>query len=290
MTAAMVSAIEDYHRLELGSTAPDLYPEEPSIAHPAMGNPIAHAQVIDVSRRLQKHYQSHNQRLQDGPVPSYSLHFLLRGSHVFVPPPSPEAEPTSEYKALMARLRRDEEQRAYNKLLEPSSTGDAPSRRQRFPLTPHAHTSSPTTALDMDDDDLTYADVGRQMALVINVLITIVACSVAIWMVASHWSAAPRLGLSMGGSGLVAVAEVVVYAGYLRRLKEAKIKGKRAVETKQVINTWVIEADAPPKVVPVASVKPMRPEEESPVEGSILQAQSSSPIRKATTYRPAPDR
>jgi hypothetical protein len=44
----------------------------------------------------------------------------------------------------------------------------------------------------------------------------------------------------MGGSGVVAVAEVVVYAGYLRRLKEARRRGRRKWRRKEIIKSWVI--------------------------------------------------
>ena len=138
----------------------------------------------------------------------------------------------------MARLRREEETRAYERLTNPPQPGESFS--QRFPSAP-AKIFPASTQADVDqDDEITYADVNRQMALILNILISIVACSVAIWLVASHWSTPKRLGLSMGGSGLIGVAEVVVYTGYLRRLKEARDKGKKEVEIKEVIKTWVI--------------------------------------------------
>lgn len=39
---------------------------------------------------------------------------------------------------------------------------------------------------------------------------------------------------------MIGVAEVVVYAGYLKRVKEAKEKGKKEVETKEIVKTWII--------------------------------------------------
>lgn len=42
---------------------------------------------------------------------------------------------------------------------------------------------------------------------------------------------------------MIGVAEVVIYAGYLRRLKEAREKGKKEVEVKEIIKTWVIGRD-----------------------------------------------
>lgn len=138
----------------------------------------------------------------------------------------------------MARLRREEEDRAYERMVNPPLRTETFS--QRFPNSSHA-ALFPTAQADIgDDDEVSYADINRQMTLIINILISIVACSVAIWLAARHWSTPTRLGLSMGGSGMIGIAEVVVYAGYLRRIKEARENGKKDVEVKEIINTWII--------------------------------------------------
>lgn len=112
---------------------------------------------------------------------------------------------------------------------------------QRFPLSSaaHAFASSQQPPAD-EEDEVTYADVDRQMTLILNVLVSIVACAVAIWVVARWWSTPARLALSMSGSLLVGVAEVVVYSGYIRRVSEAKGKEKRVKEVKEVVKTWVV--------------------------------------------------
>ncbi|KAL9120636.1 MAG: hypothetical protein Q9187_002810, partial [Circinaria calcarea] len=161
---------------------------------------------------------------------------------VFFEPPKPKAEPSSEYKTLMTRLRREEEARNYERMINPTSPMQ--SFAQRFPNSTYVNLfESNQRAVTEEDDEITYADINRQMALIINILVSIVACSVAIWIASSRWSTPRRLGLSMGGSGMVGVAEVVVYAGYLRRIKEAKEKGKKHIEIKEVIKTWVIGGD-----------------------------------------------
>lgn len=136
----------------------------------------------------------------------------------------------------MARLRRDEEDRAYERMIHPPLPKETFS--QRFPNSSHAALFPPTQADVGEDDEVSYADVNRQMTLIINILVSIVACSVAIWLAARHWTTPTRLGLSMGGSGMIGIAEVVVYAGYLRRVKEAREKGKKNVEVKEIIKTW----------------------------------------------------
>lgn len=142
----------------------------------------------------------------------------------------------------MARLRREEEARAYERMINPQAVAE--SFAGRYPKSPYAELFPAATQAINDDDEITYADINRQMALILNILVSIVACSVAIWIAASHWSTPKRLGLSMSCSGIVAVAEVVVYAGYLRRVKEAKDKGKKEVETKEIIKSWVISSAA----------------------------------------------
>ena len=145
---------------------------------------------------------------------------------------------TTEYKKLMARLRREEEEKVYERMINPPLPVETFS--QRFPKAARGDLF-PVAPNDVgEDEEMTYADINRQMALIINILISIVACSVAIWLAARHWGTASRLGLSMGGSGAVAVAEAVVYAGYLRRLKEARDKGKKEPEIKEIMKTWVI--------------------------------------------------
>ena len=138
----------------------------------------------------------------------------------------------------MVRLRREEEERAYERMINPPPPTETFS--QRFPNSSHAALFPAAQADIGEDDEVSYADINRQMTLIINILISIVACSVAIWLAARHWSTPTRLGLSMGGSGMIGVAEVVVYAGYLRRIKEAREKGKKNVEVKEIIKTFVI--------------------------------------------------
>jgi hypothetical protein len=112
---------------------------------------------------------------------------------------------------------------------------------QRFPNAFNPNISHGQTGIDDSPDETTYQDVERQMALIINVLVSIICCAVAIWIAARHWSVPQRLGLSMGGSVTVAVAEVAIYFGYIRRVDEAKVKEGKVIETKEIGETWVIE-------------------------------------------------
>lgn len=267
MTPTMVTAIEKYLQIVTsrdksnGDENDDVLADEPSLEHPAVGNPISHGQVMDIFTRIRQHRFASEMDMQDGQKSynkdqEFQLEDLLRGSRVYVPPPQSRSEPVSyprpcifsvcrisaeqiskmdDYKTLMNNLRRQEEERAYEQMVSRPSTAKVyqPHDRQTAKPTPFP----PTTD---EDDEMTYADVNRQMALILNIIISIVACSFAIWTASRHWSTPLRLGLSFGGSVLVAIAEVVVYAGYLGKLKGAKERGKDQFETKEIINTWVI--------------------------------------------------
>lgn len=150
----------------------------------------------------------------------------------------------------MERLRREEEQRQYERMANPQPLRET--LGQRYPSATRAF--NPATSIGQgphteEVDEVTYADVNRQMALIINVLVSIIACSVAIWMAARRWSVPQRLGLSMSGSILVAAAEVAIYMGYIRRIQEAKDKEKKVAESKEIVESWVFDRTTASKKV-----------------------------------------
>lgn len=142
----------------------------------------------------------------------------------------------------MQRLRKQEEQREYERMLNPLPPKET--FGQRFPSAAGASFNPNTyhgqTGVD-DVDETTYQNVERQVALIINVLVSIIACAVALWIVARHWSVPRRLALAMGGSLAVAAAEVAIYMGYIRRIQEAKVKEVKHMEKKEVSEMWKIE-------------------------------------------------
>jgi hypothetical protein len=145
----------------------------------------------------------------------------------------------------MARLRKEEEAKAYQRMLNPQPTPNTPSPLGQL---------DPQEA-SFEDDELSYEEVHRQIILIINVLVSIVCCSVFIWVAARYWSAPKRLALSMGGSGVVAIAEVVIYNGYVRRIKEAKQKEKKKPEIKKIIESWVIDGKSTKEELAISSAK-----------------------------------
>ena len=128
---------------------------------------------------------------------------------------------------------------------------------------------------------MTYADINRQMALIANVLISILACSIGVWKAAWHWDVPSRLALSMASSILVAAAEVAIYMGYIGRLSEAKEKEKKKVEKRVVGESWIIEGGKGGK----EKVK-MRKEEESVVTMSVEDVLAEGLRLRAKTAKP----
>jgi hypothetical protein len=137
----------------------------------------------------------------------------------------------------MARLRAQQEAREYAAMIAPPPPLET--FAQRFPNA-HGIAFQTTTQAEQEEDELVYADVSRQVALIFNVIISIVCCAGAIWWAAKWWSTPARLALSMAGSLLVAVAEVAVYAGYIKRVGDAKQKERSVGEVKEVVRTWVV--------------------------------------------------
>ncbi|TFB07370.1 hypothetical protein CCMA1212_000645 [Trichoderma ghanense] len=195
-----------------------------SSPEPAVGNAISHSDIISLSKKL---------KASQSPTPKYSLEQLLQGSRVYIPPPPPKPEPSEEYKALMARLRREEDARSYERMINPPPPLET--FQHRF-----AGANRPSKAEDLGDDEVTVNDIHRQVMLIINFLVSIAGVAVTLWIAGRWWSLSSRIFLSLGGSIVVAVAEVAVYSSYMWRLGDAKSKQGAAKEIKEVVQTWIV--------------------------------------------------
>ncbi|KAK0384647.1 hypothetical protein NLU13_8733 [Sarocladium strictum] len=231
MTAAAVEALERLPPLrteaedDSSKAGQPAAKDEPSLTNPGIGNPISHGQLVDLWNRL-----------REGSEHSTSLESLLRGARVYVPPPPPKPEKSKEYLALMARLRREEEARAYERMLNPPApiTTFNPASRS------FTEANRPLTAADLGDEEVTYNDIHRQLVLLINFLVSIAGVAGTLWVAARWWSTPARLFLTMGGSIVVAIAEVVVYQAYVWKMGEAKKGQVKAKEVREVGRTWVV--------------------------------------------------
>ncbi|KAJ2972777.1 hypothetical protein NUW58_g9114 [Xylaria curta] len=213
----------------------DVEPEEPCVKDPAVGKPISHGQILDTMKTLKANGH-----------PGFRLEDMLRGSALYVPPPPPKPEPTDEYKALMARLRREEEERSYERMLR-----KAPPREtfaERYPLAPLAHSfaevNKPSKKSDIEADDIEFGDVQKQMTLIINFLVSVFGCGAALWKAAQWWPVSTRLFLSLGGAIIVAITEVAVYSAYTWRMSQGEKKQAAMKEVREVVKTWVVSEES----------------------------------------------
>ncbi|KAI9653293.1 MAG: hypothetical protein M1831_006128 [Alyxoria varia] len=241
MIWANVDAIKECERFKF---EPASAPAEPSLTDPQREKPIAYGQIIDISRYLEANVEDSRKR-------EFALDELLRGSEVYDASRSDlKTEPRSEYHDLMARLRRNEEAQEYDRMFSRSNG----SSRWSSALNSNVSTNAlKPPEHDENEEEMTYTDVNRQVTLIINVLVTIIACGIAVWLVAYHWSTPKRLALSMSSSIVVGVAEVAIYIGYLRRLGTAKVKERKKKEKRFIMDTWILEKS--PEVKTVAGVK-----------------------------------
>ena len=139
----------------------------------------------------------------------------------------------------MARLRHEEEARSYDRMLNPPRYETF---RDRFPnsTASFASVNAPTSKADMGDDQVTLDEVHRQVTLIINFLVSIAGVAGTLWVTARWWPLPARLFLTLGGSIIVAIAEVAVYSGYVWRMEEGKRKNLQKEEVREVMKTWVL--------------------------------------------------
>ena len=150
----------------------------------------------------------------------------------------------------MARLRREEEERSYERMTQKAPTREPFAQRYPGPAgaaapmaREFAAVNRPSTEADVGGDFVAeYGDVQKQVTLILNFLVSIVGSGVALWLAARWWSTPARLFLSLGGSLVVAVAEVAVYSAYSWRMAEGERKEGEKKEVREVARTWVVGA------------------------------------------------
>ncbi|KAF5666903.1 vacuolar er assembly vma12 [Fusarium circinatum] len=211
---------------------------EPTLDDPKLGNPISNGQIVDLWKQLKAQGSS-----------NFSLEQLLRGASVYIPPPPPKPEPSPEHKALMARLRREEEARSYERMINPPPQHET--FKDHFPSSAasFAAANRPTSASDLGDDDMAMEEVHKQLTLIINFLVSIAGVAGTLWVTARWWSLPARMFLTMGGSILVAIAEVVVYNAYIWKMDQGRKKHGKVKEVREVVESWVLGKDEDEKSV-----------------------------------------
>lgn len=135
----------------------------------------------------------------------------------------------------MARLRHEDEARRYERLVNP------PPSHLTAAHAGFQEVNRPRSAVDLGDGSVTLDDAHRQLALVVNFLVSIFGCAYTVWHAAQWWGVTARLLLALATAIVVAIAEVAVYSGFVWRMGEAKKVQGKVREVKEVVNTWVVE-------------------------------------------------
>lgn len=145
----------------------------------------------------------------------------------------------------MARLRRDEDERAYERMINP--TAKMETFKDMFPSAAQSYSAvnRPMTQADMGDDEVTLTEVHRQVMLIMNFVLSIAGVAGTLWVLARWWPLSARILLTLGGSIAVAIAEVGVYSAYMWRLGEAHKKDKNKKEIKEITQTWTVNKEEP---------------------------------------------
>jgi TMEM199 family protein len=185
----------------------------PSIATPPqVGSPIDHHTLIALTHLL---------KTPSAPpaLRRCTLSTLLRGTSVDTPPPPPPPQPTPEYLALKQRLLEQQEQREYAALINKSSTmlTDAENEAENA------------------RDDVT-------PSLVFNILLSVLLCAGATFYITRFWSNdGIRVLVSLLVGIVVGVAEVTVYAGYLRKVERSRRLENKKREVKVMLGEYTGE-------------------------------------------------
>lgn len=144
----------------------------------------------------------------------------------------------------MARLRREEEERSYERMLSGQPTRET--FAQRFPMAPmtiadsFAEANRPTRQSDMGEEQISHGEIQKQVTLIANFLVSIAGCAAAFWICAQWWSTTARLFVTLFGTIVVAVCEVAVYSAYSWRMEEGDRKQRSVKEVKEIVQTWVV--------------------------------------------------
>jgi hypothetical protein len=80
----------------------------------------------------------------------------------------------------------------------------------------------------------------RALAVVANVVLSLLACAYGVWRATRWWSVPSRTAAALVAALVVALAEVGVYAAYTLRVAEAERRERSRVEVRSVLARWKV--------------------------------------------------
>ncbi|PYI19892.1 hypothetical protein BO99DRAFT_359294, partial [Aspergillus violaceofuscus CBS 115571] len=220
----------------------------PSALH--LGDPISHAQVIELARYFRADASNTPPNPEPDPRRTRSLNTLLRGTKVYVPPPPPKPEPTKEYLAHKSRLLAAAEADAYNRMTNPTSHALQSSASPAFKSNPIFTSSTPLLAA-LHDHHSSGPGIGDKEtitpSLVLNIFLSVLITGFSVFWALQVWvpaggagSAGAKVLGAMGAALGVGAAEVGIYAIYLRKMRVARGRERRVREVKVVVGREVV--------------------------------------------------
>lgn len=173
---------------------------------------IDHKQLIEIYKKYK---------------PTNSLLELVKTSKMHIPNKNiVESKPKSkEFIQLMERLRREQKEKEYKKLVSP---------KQQFETLYDNSNEEIITPSQMNKE------LKSNLTTIVNILISVGSVVYAIWYwTESSWGLpnSYRVLLCLFFGILVLVAEVVVYMGYINKIEDARTKEQNKKEVKKVIKT-----------------------------------------------------
>lgn len=127
----------------------------------------------------------------------------------------------------MERLRVEQERKEYNLLI-----------KQREEQSQQALSGKIGVEDEDGSDDIS-------PSLVLNMSLSVAMCAWVAWHVTRWWpNDGIRVLVALGTALVVGIAEVAVYAAYLRKVEESRRKERRRKEKKEVIGEYTDEGDA----------------------------------------------
>ncbi|KAK6352685.1 Vacuolar ATPase assembly integral membrane protein [Orbilia blumenaviensis] len=146
--------------------------------------------------------------------PRCALDLLLRGTDIYLPKRASKPQPSAEYVAFMEKLRHEQAEKSYASMLN----------------IPEKHDSPHSIAKDISD----------QISVILNILFSAVFTGLAIWYATANLTTYKhrqpfRVGASITVAVIVAVAEVVLFNSYLRKMDDARSRARQQPEVKSII-------------------------------------------------------
>jgi len=178
----------------------------------------------------------------------------------------------------MARLRREEENRAYERMVGPPRLETF---AQRFPGAPSAGGMSTEQAFaeinrplkeDEGPAEISMKEVNRQLTVVFNVLVSIFGVAATMWFATRWRPATERVLWCLFAAILTAVADAVIYSGVLGNMLGEPMKKKSKSEVREIVNTWEVGGEG-------KEGEPVEPvDEPKHSDASVLRRRNKPPL------------